>query len=106
MIWANVTKFGQNFIAPPKFFGLVRLWLYVRLNSSIGDIALSHKWRHVISFIRDWIYARISRPPNLIIVLKVLKSAYMLVYTVVSFEPTTFSLKLTLTPFFELDSTQ
>ena len=20
MIWANVTKFGQNFIAPPKFF--------------------------------------------------------------------------------------
>ena len=26
MIWANVTKFGQNFIAPPKFFGLVRVW--------------------------------------------------------------------------------
>ena len=25
MIWENVTKFGQNFIAPPKFFGLVRL---------------------------------------------------------------------------------
>ena len=24
-IWANVTKFGQNFIAPPKFFGLVRV---------------------------------------------------------------------------------
>ena len=27
MIWANVTKFEQNFIAPPKFFGLVRLCL-------------------------------------------------------------------------------
>ena len=27
MIWASVTKFGQNFIAPPKFFGLVRLWV-------------------------------------------------------------------------------
>ena len=25
MIWANVAKFGQNFIAPPKFFGLVEL---------------------------------------------------------------------------------
>ena len=30
MIWANVTKFGQNFIAPPKFFGLVRLCMYVK----------------------------------------------------------------------------
>ena len=29
MIWANVTKFGQNFIAPPKFFGLVRVWVYL-----------------------------------------------------------------------------
>ena len=27
MIWANVTKFGQNFIAPPNFFGMVRLWI-------------------------------------------------------------------------------
>ena len=25
MIWANVTKFGYNFIAPPNFFGLLRL---------------------------------------------------------------------------------
>ena len=25
MIWTNVTRFGQNFIAPTKFFGLVRL---------------------------------------------------------------------------------
>ena len=33
MIWANVTKFGQNFIAPPKFFGLVRLWSVVDINS-------------------------------------------------------------------------
>ena len=26
MIWENVTKFGQNFIATPIFFWLVRLW--------------------------------------------------------------------------------
>ena len=25
MIWAIVKKFGQKFIAPPNFFGLVRL---------------------------------------------------------------------------------
>ena len=30
MIWANVTKFGQNFIATPKFFGLVRVWQYMK----------------------------------------------------------------------------
>ena len=34
MIWANVTKFGQNFIAPPKFFGLVRLCLKLLARSS------------------------------------------------------------------------
>jgi len=37
-----------------------------RLNGTIGDIAWSEKWRHVKSFVWDQIYARISRPPNLI----------------------------------------
>ena len=38
MIWANATKFGQNFIAPPKFFGLVRLWPYLQASeTSVGQ---------------------------------------------------------------------
>ena len=43
MIWANVTKFGQNFIAPRKFFGLVRLCslapkstVYIRRNKYVA----------------------------------------------------------------------
>ena len=30
MIWANATRFGKNFSAPPKFFGLVRLWRQIQ----------------------------------------------------------------------------
>ena len=32
MIWANVIKFRQNFIASPNFFGLVRLWIIIFKN--------------------------------------------------------------------------
>ena len=42
MIWANVTKFGQNFIAPPKFFGLVRLCIHY--NSIYANVTLNKKF--------------------------------------------------------------
>ena len=38
MIWANVTKFGQNFIAPQNFLG----WYgYVYTGNNVGKISSS-----------------------------------------------------------------